>query len=53
MGYHTGSSGHLLPGGVWGQEVQRKKIWQYCPEIKMALDLELATVIGEVCAFFN
>ncbi len=29
MGYHTGSSGKILPGGIWGEEAKREKIWKW------------------------
>lgn len=41
MGYHMGWSGKLLPGGVWNDPQQREKIWKWCPEIKLILDMKL------------
>ena len=41
MGYHLKRSGGLLPGGVWESPEQRKKIYEYCPEIKMIMDMKL------------
>lgn len=41
MGYHLGSSGALLPVGVWNSRKQREKIWNWCPEIKLILNMRL------------
>jgi len=41
MGYHLGASGKKLADGVWSDVEQRKKIYEYCPEIKMILDMKL------------
>ncbi|KAK0623415.1 hypothetical protein B0T14DRAFT_427835 [Immersiella caudata] len=49
MGYHTGKSGKLLPGGVWGTPAQRKHIWDYCPEIKMTLEMDAAQYLPGEC----
>jgi hypothetical protein len=49
MGYHTGNSGKLLPGGVWGTPAQRKHIWDYCPEIKMTLQMDAAQYVPGEC----
>ncbi|KAK0646008.1 hypothetical protein B0T16DRAFT_412408 [Cercophora newfieldiana] len=49
MGYHTGNSGKLLPSGVWGTPAQRKHIWDYCPEIKMTLQMDAAEFVPGEC----
>ncbi|KAK4456156.1 hypothetical protein QBC34DRAFT_444843 [Podospora aff. communis PSN243] len=49
MGYHTGNSGKLLPGGVWGTPTKRKHIWDYCPEIKMTLQMDAAQFVPGQC----
>lgn len=49
MGYHTGGSGAFLNGGVWGTKSRRDHIYQYCPEMKMTLDMDLETFSGEFC----
>ena len=41
MGYHIGPNGqYLRSGDVWAQEDKRKKIYEYCPEVKMILDMK-------------
>ena len=49
MGYHTGGSGSVLNGGVWGNQERRQKIWEYCPEIKITLDMDLANFMPQLC----
>ncbi|TGJ72983.1 hypothetical protein EYR41_000103 [Orbilia oligospora] len=41
MGFHLGMSGERLPGGVWDREDNRKRIYEYCPEIKMIMKMRL------------
>lgn len=41
MGYHLGWSGARLPGEVWNDPEQREKILNWCPEIKLILDMRL------------
>ncbi|EWC47200.1 hypothetical protein DRE_03319 [Drechslerella stenobrocha 248] len=41
MGYHTGWSGARLPPDVWGEPEKRKKIYDYCPEMKMTISMKL------------
>lgn len=48
MGYHLGWSGARLPGEVWSDPRQRKKIWNWCPEIKLILDMKLERECGMV-----
>ncbi|KAK5664201.1 hypothetical protein OQA88_417 [Cercophora sp. LCS_1] len=50
MGYHTGGSGVILPSEIWGTTRLRKHIWDYCPEIKMTLDMDSAQYITGNCA---
>lgn len=49
MGYHLGISGSLLWTDVWGTMSRREQIYEYCPEIKMTLDMDLETFIPEFC----
>lgn len=42
MGYHTGSSGAMLHAGVFGDPRLRRHIWNYCPEIRMTLAMDVA-----------
>lgn len=39
--YHTGWSGARLPGDVWGTAEKRKHIYDYCPEMKMTINMKL------------
>ena len=41
MGYHVGGSGDALPGEVWDDIERRKRIYDYCPEIKLLLRMKL------------
>ena len=39
MGYHVGGNGGKMHGGVWDDKDQRQQIYDYCPEVKMLLDM--------------
>ncbi|KAI1116168.1 hypothetical protein F5Y14DRAFT_449348 [Nemania sp. NC0429] len=49
MGYHTGGSGAMLHGGLWGTPRLRQHIWNYCPEIKMTLAMDVAQYVPGDC----
>ncbi|RYP11663.1 hypothetical protein DL765_007653 [Monosporascus sp. GIB2] len=49
MGYHTGSGGTDLHGGIWGTPEKRKHMWDYCPEVKMTLKMDAAKYIPGNC----
>ncbi|KAI1180298.1 hypothetical protein F4777DRAFT_309301 [Nemania sp. FL0916] len=49
MGYHTGGSGTTLHGGIWGSPRLRRHIWNYCPEIKMTLAMDVAKYVPGDC----
>lgn len=49
MGYHTGGSGTYLHGGIWGTPQLRKHIWDYCPEVKMTLQMDAAQYVPGDC----
>lgn len=49
MGYHTGGSGTILHGAVWGTPELRKHIWDYCPEVKMTLQMDAAKYVAPGC----
>ncbi|CAJ2506968.1 Uu.00g081540.m01.CDS01 [Anthostomella pinea] len=51
MGYHTGGSGTMLHGGIWGRPELRKHIWDYCPEVKMTLNMDAAAYVPGECNF--
>ena len=38
-GYHLRSSGKALDPAIWSDPVRRKQIFDYCPEVKLVLDL--------------
>ena len=42
MGYHLSSSGSGLHKGVWDSAQQRHRIFEYCPEIKMIMDMRFS-----------
>lgn len=42
MGYHVRDlGGGKLPEGVWKSKEQRKKIFEYCPELVLVMDMKL------------
>lgn len=49
MGYHTGGSGRNLGGGIWGTPELRQHIYEYCPEVKMTLDMDAAQYVPGDC----
>jgi hypothetical protein len=49
MGYHTGGSGDMLHSGIWGGARQRQHIWEYCPEVKMTLAMDVAKYVPGEC----
>ncbi|KAJ9131654.1 hypothetical protein NKR23_g11637 [Pleurostoma richardsiae] len=49
MGYHTGGSGNTLHSGIWGTPALRKHIWEYCPEVKMTLNMDAAKYVPGDC----
>ncbi|KAJ1335502.1 Protein of unknown function (DUF5672) [Microdochium nivale] len=49
MGYHIGSSGANLHGGIWGTPKLRKHIWDYCPEVKIMLQMDAAEYVPGDC----
>lgn len=49
MGYHLGGSGKVLSSMVWGDAEKREKIYDYCPEVKMILEMDHAQFIPGDC----
>ncbi|KAK0722402.1 hypothetical protein B0T26DRAFT_811204 [Lasiosphaeria miniovina] len=49
MGYHTGGGGSTLHGAIWGTPALRKHIWDYCPEVKMTLHMDVARFVPGEC----
>ncbi|CAK7205553.1 hypothetical protein SEUCBS139899_008330 [Sporothrix eucalyptigena] len=41
MGFHIPDSGRSLPDNVWKDPAQRKKIFDYCPELSLIMDMKL------------
>ncbi|TQN71229.1 hypothetical protein CSHISOI_04265 [Colletotrichum shisoi] len=41
MGYHVRDGGQSLSDNVWKDPTQRRKIFDYCPEISMIMDMKL------------
>ena len=41
MGYHVKDGGMELPDAVWKSREQRKRIFDYCPEISMIMPMKL------------
>lgn len=37
LGYHIGASGRLPSGAILGTKERRKRVWDYCPELKLAV----------------
>lgn len=40
-GYHLRGNGKLMDGGIWHDESRRREVLEWCPEIKIALDVEM------------
>lgn len=49
LGYHTGGSGAWLMGGVWGTPERRQRIYDYCPEMKITLSMDIKSAFPRVC----
>ncbi|KAI9833828.1 MAG: hypothetical protein M1826_006351 [Phylliscum demangeonii] len=49
MGYHTGGTGRFLGAGIWGTPDKRREIWEYCPEIKMTLEMDAKVFVPGDC----
>lgn len=49
LGYHVGGSGSLLWGGVWGTPSLRQELYDWCPEVKMLVDMDVADFVGPEC----
>ena len=49
IGYHTGCGGKCLGGGVWGSKERREHVWEYCPEVKLGLDMDVEKYIPGDC----
>ena len=49
FGYHLRSSGSFehLDQGIWGDELRKNMILEYCPEVKLILDMDLSVDMQE------
>ncbi|ROW14454.1 hypothetical protein VPNG_03880 [Cytospora leucostoma] len=52
MGYHTGGGGSYLHSQVWGSPRLRRHIWDYCPEVKMTLAMDVARYVPGGCGAY-
>ncbi|RAL67453.1 hypothetical protein DID88_008208 [Monilinia fructigena] len=41
MGFHVRDGGEVLPDNVWKDPTQRRKIFDYCPELAMIMPMKL------------
>jgi hypothetical protein len=41
MGFHVKDGGSELPDAVWKDPTQRRKIFDYCPELSLIMDMKL------------
>lgn len=48
FGYHLRGGGKLKAEDIWDNAYRRKAIFEYCPEIKIVLDMELTDEINDV-----
>ena len=49
MGYHTGLTGNALGEGIWGTPERRREVYEYCPEIKMTLEMDVERFVEGDC----
>ncbi|GAB1320515.1 hypothetical protein MFIFM68171_10725 [Madurella fahalii] len=49
MGYHTGAGGSFLHSRIFGTPELRKHLWEYCPELKMTLKMDVAQYMPGDC----
>ncbi|GAM91202.1 hypothetical protein ANO11243_092490 [Dothideomycetidae sp. 11243] len=49
MSYHTGKNGKLLSEAQFGTVALREELYEWCPEIKMHLDMDVASAFTRTC----
>ena len=49
MGFHIGGSGHYLHGKLLGLPSQRKETFEYCPEVKQLMPMDMAGYMPGDC----
>ncbi len=49
LGYHTGGSGSTLASAIWGTGDLRRHVWEYCPEVKITLGMDIASFMPDLC----
>ncbi|KAI9681107.1 MAG: hypothetical protein M1817_002389 [Caeruleum heppii] len=52
MGFHTGGSGAYLGSQIWGTPELRQQLYDYCPEIKLTLDMDAAQYLPGDCGAY-
>lgn len=48
FGYHLRGSGVLLDPEIWSNETRKREVFEYCPEIKIVMDMDLVGSRGRV-----
>jgi hypothetical protein len=48
LGYHLIGSGKLMVEDIWGNATRRQHIMEYCPEVKIILDMELLSQVKKL-----
>jgi hypothetical protein len=50
LGFHSGGGGFVHPGAILGSPARRNRIWEYCPEMRLALQgLDAAEYVKGEC----
>ncbi|KAL8667740.1 MAG: hypothetical protein Q9168_007213 [Polycauliona sp. 1 TL-2023] len=49
MGYHVGGSGRFLSGGIWGTPELRQHAYDYCPEVKITMEMDAKQYVPGEC----
>ena len=49
MGYHTGGGGEWLNFHLWGTPQKRNDIYDWCPEVKMVLNMDVTEFLPGHC----
>lgn len=50
LGYHTGGSGVHLARAIWGNPTIRRELYEWCPEIKMIVDMDANDYLPGNCS---
>ena len=49
MGYHFGGGGRYLLSSHWGTPELRQQVWDYCPEVKIIVDMDASEHVDVNC----